>query len=883
MFRPFVVALLSLLTSASLATAQGELVLPKGAVARLGVHRLRVAGQIFTNAFTPDGRTLVVAHTTPSSPSQSGKEVPDPPNIVLFDTTTGRVRKRLNLRGHIVTMAKEKPVMALAGGKGIEIWDIEKEKPLVSCKLPENVYGIGLMVIAADASLVAAICTERDKSVVVRWELPSGKLLPVIRPVTNQILSLSISDDSKKIFAASTPILIPGKEKDIEKNNKVVPGHLFGWEARSGKPILELSNHHHFVIFSPDGTKIAAMGQNDQSVSLMNLDSPAKEITSVPGAYVRFEFTPDSKSLVIFSNRQPIRVWDIAAKKEVRSFGGGMWDFGGRASFSQDGRWLTAVQTDVGSQITFFDVTTGAQKRIESGHPNTVNGLAYSPDGKHLASISMDTILIYDPHTGNELRRWVAHTASIEQIVYSPDGKLLASASVDGTVALWDPATGKERQRRTAKGSVHSIAFSRDGATLYAASDDKTVEVWNLEDAAVQRAFDLGTKSGAVALSPGGRFVAYFPGERQYRQFSSTLHWMDARTGKSLPSIKLRERAPVDEGRALFEGVAAFGFVFSPDGKVLATSDSLETHSIRMVLSDHTVRIWETGTRREIMKLTALPIAPRLLAISPDNRILAHGIGGYGRFGWGTDQAIILRDISVARSQTLADPVEKGNGPSYEMMKRNFPQIGGHLGSITCMTFSPDSQFLATGGSDQIIYIWRVKDFYTRSDLPESKENVANLWDRLGDSNGGEAYQAIAQLERRPKEALVHARRHLRPTPTADEKVMQQHLRDLASSNFAVRQQAYSALEKIGEQAKHILRAGVKKPANLEVKRRIETLLEKLERPFEDPDQRRAYRALTLLERLGGDEARAMLEDLTRGAPAAWLTLEARESLGRIR
>jgi hypothetical protein len=67
------------------------------------------------------------------------------------------------------------------------------------------------------------------------------------------------------------------------------------------------------------------------------------------------------------------------------------------------------------------------------------------------------------------------------------------------------------------------------------------------------------------------------------------------------------------------------------------------------------------------------------------------------------------------------------------------------------------------------------------------------------------------------------------------------------------------------------------------VKRRVESLLEKLERPFDDAAQLRAYRALTVLERIGGADARTLLEELARGAASAWLTQEARHSLDRLR
>jgi len=90
------------------------------------------------------------------------------------------------------------------------------------------------------------------------------------------------------------------------------------------------------------------------------------------------------------------------------------------------------------------------------------------------------------------------------------------------------------------------------------------------------------------------------------------------------------------------------------------------------------------------------------------------------------------------------------------------------------------------------------------------------------------------------------------------------------------------ALAKAGEQATHLLQNALQAPADLEMKRRLEALLERLDHPLADVNQLRFYRCLTLLERIGTSEARQLLNELTQGAPAAWLTVEARYSLKRV-
>jgi hypothetical protein len=329
---------------------------------------------------------------------------------------------------------------------------------------------------------------------------------------------------------------------------------------------------------------------------------------------------------------------------------------------------------------------------------------------------------------------------------------------------------------------------------------------------------------------------------------------------------------------------------FSRDGKLLAI-----TH---MIAGDekesYVVRILESASLREIARFPGEQNRSSLFAFAPDGRLLAHGAGlpakekevkpdpglpngfidkleylGPMRDSRGV-QAIVIRDMASA--QSIAKDERK---------KRNF--ITGHLGSITCLAFSPDGKFLATGGSDQVVYVWPVEQFFTRSAPPEFKGNVADYWPHLAEADAGKAHRAIAQLELKPKEAIALLRKQIKPAPVAEGKVITQHLRDLSSGNFAVRQQANLALERLGEQAiPHVIEA-LKKPANLEVKRRLETLRDKLDRPMEFADNLRAYRALVLLERINNAESRKLLEELSRGAPASWLTIEARHALERLR
>jgi RNA polymerase sigma factor (sigma-70 family) len=458
------------------------------------------------------------------------------------------------------------------------------------------------------------------------------------------------------------------------------------------------------VAFAPNGKTLASV---DDQIHLWDL-ATGKRLRHFGKNQLPYSgvfFRRDGKQLATREQDGTVRLWDVAAGREVQCLPVRSY----LAAFSADLVRLAVVQP--GDKVVRFWDTTGKEVRRLVGHESEVQALALSADGTALASADESTLRLWDPAQGKVL--WQVKMATAAALAFSADGRTLAvrPSGPDSSPRLWDVTTGKELlpafEMRVGRGQLGSnaILFSPDGKLL-AACQGNTLCLWDV--ASRKRCLDHpGHQDGikSLAFAATGKVLASGAGLERvqlwdpsaWKQLYSERKTQDiapmalSADGKQLAAaqpghraivvrdvatgVELRRLAVVDlhATKDLATPPFLLSLAFSGNGKTIAAGNyGADT-------GKQTVQVWEADSGKEIGRFSPGSMMPVSLVLSADGKALAAA----GSFDGG---------IRLLRTDT-----------GQEIFR-----LAGPPAMVEALTFSGDGRLLACGSGERHIYVWEI-------------------------------------------------------------------------------------------------------------------------------------------------------------------------------
>ncbi len=399
-------------------------------------------------------------------------------------------------------------------------------------------------------------------------------------------------------------------------------------------------------------------------------------------------------------------------------------------AFSPDGRMVASGSVN---DIQIWDRMSGNLAATLAGHTNHVRDVAMSPNGRLLASGSKDTtIRLWNLATGKSIATLEGHASDVTSIAFSPDGRRLVSGSADGSVRLWDVDSAQSLATLLGHASnVSSVTYSRDGKVIATGSWDGSVLLWDaVSGKALPVVMSVKGAVYGVAISPDGRSLASASSDKLVRLW-------DVASGKLLVTLDGHDH-----------GVFSVGF--SPDGRTLASGSF-----------DRTVRLWDVASAKPLATLTGHWEGVSKIVFSPDGRTLASASqdGTVQLRELGQSPNIIVLDDHETEVTRIAYSPDGGwfasaSGKTIHVRKAASRKteftLSGHGGPVWSLAFSPDGRTLASGSTDNTVKLWdartgqvvRTLDGHTnrvvsiafspdgRTLLTGSTDKSIRLWDR---------------------------------------------------------------------------------------------------------------------------------------------------------
>jgi WD40 repeat protein/serine/threonine protein kinase len=451
---------------------------------------------VLSVAFSPDSRLIAAGYGRYSSDM--------PGQLKLWDAGGGKEVGATPLSTGGINCVRFSPGgtrVAMARSGDIEIWEFDPLKKVRGWNGHAGwVYAVAF---SRDGTRLATGGWDRTLKI---WDAAGGSLLATGAGQSSIITALAFSPDGTRLASSNE-------------------GHTVGiWEAATGREISTLRGHARAVVslaYSPDGRSLVTGGE-DHHVKFWDVstDHPIA-FREHKGWVTSLSFSPDGGRVLSSSGDRTLRIWDPATGRRLQALPDqNEWVFA--AAFSPDGRHLASCTA--GLNMSLWDsAAPWAPKNL--GLPrNFPHCLAFSPDGTRLAigSASMNALLdqtgivqVWEVPSGSELLTYHGHSGGVFALAFSPDGKTIASVGGDrrtslGEARVWEAATGRDLFTLAGHEKiVHAVRFNQAGTRLATGGDDATVKLWDATTGRLIRSLDGHSEPVyCTAFHPAGTRLA---------------------------------------------------------------------------------------------------------------------------------------------------------------------------------------------------------------------------------------------------------------------------------------------------------------------------------------------------------------------------------------
>ena len=569
----------------------------------------------FSAVFSPDGRTLAYS-------SSSG-------GIIIWEIASGKQVR--NLKGTVNNVVKKIAIspdgLLIAGSYNfsdkITMWNIADTNDIKTFSLDHYIVDdiVDSMHFNPDGSILSA-CTYNHDAVtslfnkyLVFWDVYKCKVLRTINVNKNKssldaFTSVAFNPDGRTIATSSY-------------NNIII------WDVNNGQQSLLMGSKGNIIAFSPNGRYLASLSYYG-TIGLFDVKNGATLMTNSVndiGGY-SLAFSPDGKTIASGNQDGSIKLWDVSNLKMVKQLIRHS-SFVRSVAISPTEKILASGNWD--NTVILWNIANGERLQTLIGHSfiggiriGVFETIAFSPNGRKIASIDNNSIILWDVDSGNKIRTLITNKSFICNLEFSSDGHILASGTCDGEVILWNPESGEQLKTLGYQNNTfNSVALSPDGRTLasigrVANSVSGDLILWDVATGNQLRKIFGRFQNQKIIFGPDNHTFA--------TQVSDKIVFWDVDSGKVVWTIN--------------------GYL----GQLAVSADRNTLASV----NNDCVILWDFMSRKKLKTLAGKIQTQRSLAFTPDWSLLASA---------SIDGAVRCSDPATGRD--LADLYEMDGGKDY--------------------------------------------------------------------------------------------------------------------------------------------------------------------------------------------------------------------------